>query len=126
MKIVISSCFGGFGVSTAATLRLRELENPWAKRSVLEGEWYPASPRAESLGGGKFPAEICKHDFNGHCKEIPRDDQDLISLIQLKGSDFVSGTFASLRIVEIPDDAEWEISEYDGYEHIAEKHRTWD
>ena len=36
-----------------------------------------------------------------------------------------SGRCASLEIVEIPDDVEWEIAEYDGYERVAEKHRTW-
>jgi hypothetical protein len=30
-----------------------------------------------------------------------------------------------LEIVEIPDDVEYTIEEYDGLEHIAEKHRTW-
>jgi hypothetical protein len=27
--------------------------------------------------------------------------------------------------VEIPDNVEWEIMEYDGTEYIAEKHRKW-
>jgi hypothetical protein len=35
------------------------------------------------------------------------------------------GKHAKLRIVEIPDGTDYEISEYDGQEHIAEKHRTW-
>ncbi len=30
-----------------------------------------------------------------------------------------------MQIVEIPDDVDWEVMEYDGMEHIAEKHRTW-
>jgi hypothetical protein len=28
-------------------------------------------------------------------------------------------------VVEIPDDVNWQVEEYDGMEHIAEKHRTW-
>ena len=28
-------------------------------------------------------------------------------------------------IVEVPDGGEWELDEYDGIEHVAEKHRTW-
>jgi hypothetical protein len=36
-----------------------------------------------------------------------------------------NGEFAELKVVEIPDDAEWTIQEYDGDEWIAEKHRTW-
>ena len=39
--------------------------------------------------------------------------------------DKASGNSARLRIVEIPDDVEWKIEEYDGYEHVAEVHRTW-
>ena len=35
------------------------------------------------------------------------------------------GKCASLKVVEVPEDAEWEIDEYDGNEHVAEKHRTW-
>jgi len=30
-----------------------------------------------------------------------------------------------LAIVEIPDDVEYTIEEYDGNEHVAEAHRTW-
>ena len=32
---------------------------------------------------------------------------------------------ANLKMVEIPDDVEWEIADYDGKEWVAEKHRTW-
>jgi hypothetical protein len=39
--------------------------------------------------------------------------------------DAASGSHSELAIVEIPDDVEWEIDEYDGREHVAEKHRTW-
>jgi hypothetical protein len=35
------------------------------------------------------------------------------------------GAYSQLKVVEIPDGVEWEIAEYDGSEHIAEKHRTW-
>jgi hypothetical protein len=33
---------------------------------------------------------------------------------------------SNLKIVEIPDEIEWIIEEYDGVEWIAETHRTWD
>jgi hypothetical protein len=36
-----------------------------------------------------------------------------------------SGRFANLKVVEIPDGIEYEIDEYDGFETIREKHRTW-
>lgn len=36
-----------------------------------------------------------------------------------------TGEYAKLDIVEIPDDVDWTIEEYDGREWISEKHRTW-
>lgn len=36
-----------------------------------------------------------------------------------------NGRCAELSVVEIPDGTDYEIDEYDGNEHIAEKHRTW-
>ena len=56
--------------------------------------------------------------------DIPRDDPVLIQIVEDMGAK-ADGTFASLRIVEIPDDANWYIEEYDGREWVAERHRTW-
>ena len=53
-----------------------------------------------------------------------RADPDLIAVVEKLGEK-AGGSCADLKIVEIPDDADWEIDEYDGLEHIAEKHRTW-
>jgi hypothetical protein len=40
--------------------------------------------------------------------------------------DSASGDFAALKVVEIPDDVEWEIHDYDGKESVRERHRSWD
>jgi hypothetical protein len=55
---------------------------------------------------------------------IARDDADLLTVVKEMG-DKADGLSASLTIVEIPDDVEWQIEEYDGIEWVAEKHRTW-
>jgi hypothetical protein len=55
---------------------------------------------------------------------IPRNDPDLIDIVETMGEESF-GKYASLKIVEIPDEVEWFIQEYDGREHVAEKHRTW-
>lgn len=57
--------------------------------------------------------------------DIPRDNDRLISLIEEKGASWCNGPYADLAIVEIPDEVEWVICEHDGFEHIAEAHRTW-
>jgi len=46
-------------------------------------------------------------------------------VIELMGS-AAAGEYAELKIVEIPDDINWYIEEYDGKEHVAELHRVWD
>ena len=39
--------------------------------------------------------------------------------------DKANGRFAEIQIIEIPDDVEWEIDEYDGVETVREKNRSW-
>lgn len=53
-----------------------------------------------------------------------RDDPILVKVVQDLGSR-ANGEGSKLKIVEIPDDVDWCIEEYDGVEHIAERHRTW-
>jgi len=56
--------------------------------------------------------------------DIARDDPNLIRVVQSLGKRSW-GACAELKIVQIPDDVEWEIEEYDGIEWVAEKHRIW-
>lgn len=56
--------------------------------------------------------------------EIKRDDPRLIACVEKLG-EAANGDYAKLSVVEIPDDVEWFIDEYDGNETIREKHRTW-
>ncbi len=54
-----------------------------------------------------------------------RTDPALIECIEKIGSEKASGHFASVEVVEIPDDVDWYIDEYDGMETVEEKHRSW-
>ena len=75
---------------------------------------------------GKSNEEWEKHTLRE--RDIPRNDPKLIQVVEELGGEHrkgASGRCAELVIVEIPDDVEWEIEEYDGNEWIAEKHRTW-
>ena len=56
--------------------------------------------------------------------DIERNDPFLIQVIEQLGKE-ANTIYASLHIVEIPDDVKWHIAEYDGSEHVAENHRTW-
>ena len=55
---------------------------------------------------------------------IPRDDPDLVSVVQqIPEDEGIVGT--DLRVIEIPDGIEWQIEEWDGSEFIVDKNRIW-
>lgn len=56
--------------------------------------------------------------------QVERDDPYLVKVVETLGNK-AHGDYAELRIVEIPEDVEWIVQEYDGMEWVAEKHRTW-
>jgi hypothetical protein len=97
MKIAINTDWGGFCLSKQAFERLLERKNiQYTDQNV-----------------------ISEYSFYRE-----RGDRDLIAVIEEFG-ERANGFGANIAIVEIPDDVEWEISEYDGIEHVAEKHRRW-
>lgn len=69
---------------------------------------------------GITPKEYARDD-RMKCK---RADEKLISCIEELGNK-ANGAYASLEIVEIPDDVDFYIDDYDGMETIHEKHRMW-
>jgi hypothetical protein len=111
MKVVINRCYGGFGLSHEAYLRLRELEQVDALEEPDEGEYY-----SDGSGPRKYA-----HSF---CTDVPRDDLLLVQVVKELG-EAANGECAALEIVEIPDGTEWQIGYYGGMEWVAEKHETW-
>ena len=91
-KIVINSCYGGFGLSEVGETLYKE------RVGITDPEWWYL--------------------------DISRDDPVLVQLVEEFGQD-VQSKYAKLKVVEIPDDVQWEIAEYDGIEWVAEQHRTW-
>jgi hypothetical protein len=109
MKVVINNCFGGFSLSDEA----------WEAYLDKCGIEYTTE-----TDGFNFTHH---RDLEGNylgSHDVERNDPRLIEVIEEMG-DAADGFCASLKIVEIPDGVEWCIEEYDGSEHIAEKHRTW-
>lgn len=97
MEIIINVCHGGFGLS-------QEAKDLYIKKS---GENIPEEQRYL------------------YFRNIKRNDPVLVDVVkELKEK--AENRFSSLKIVNIPDDVEWEICEYDGLEWVAEKHRKWE
>ena len=155
MKVVINSCFGGFSLSPLAVKRMAELNgkecyffshdfksDAYTPISIEEAKKtfcffaftvpdpknhikYSDKKWADTTEGerkerGRTYDEISLSDYN-----IDRADPILIQVIEEIGSKDASGSCAKLQIIEIPDGTDYIIEEYDGNEHIAEKHRTW-
>lgn len=59
-----------------------------------------------------------------HIYDIRRDDPALVQVVEELGEKS-SDRHASLHVAEIPEGVSWLIEEYDGLEHVAERHRTW-
>jgi hypothetical protein len=150
MKVVVNRCFGGFGLSRAcfielfergakiierksfkeATSSYRKPGQDWPSdeyEAAEESNWF----RQRHLGSiltdcGVYAAPGADAIYcNTSDADEHRSDPDLVALIEERGSEWASGRCANLEVVEIPDDVEWTIEEYDGNEHVAEKHKTW-
>lgn len=120
MKIVINSCFGGFSISKAAAEYMAERGSEIAKQE-LEAYAKPLDP-TDSMDAITLKYSGVRSWYGYGPYE--RNDPLLVSVVEDLG-DSAGGSCAKLCVVEIPDDVEYGIAEYDGFEHVAEKHRTW-
>ena len=98
MKIIINTQFGGFSLSEKAVKHLN-IQSP-----------YPCN-----LDFGIDSAN--DYEYRAH----PR----LLILAKQIGLKNLAGDYATLKIVDIPDDVKWTIDQYDGREWVAEVHRRW-
>ena len=78
---------------------------------------FKLSPRAYEYLGLEWDG----YGFKYNCD---RTNPKLIECVEKLGND-ASGSYSRLQIIEIPDNVEWDIEDNDGYEWVAEKHRTW-
>lgn len=139
MKVAINTCFGGFGLSIEAV-------DLYAKKAGFEvyhyvsdysngynnkkNKRYDGSDKylcffhlKEDIGDEPSDEELNNAEWFDKI-ELERNDPILIEVIEELG-DKANGMCANLTVVEIPDDVDYIIEEYDGNEHIAESHRTW-
>ena len=112
MKVVINRKFGGFGLSQEALIELQKRLTPDSEIAINEEVW-PDNPEAPSK-----LFELWDHEVS------TRSNPQLIEVVEELGSR-ANGSYAALKIVEIPDDVDVVIEEYDGDEWISEVHRTW-
>ena len=118
-KVAINRCYGGFSLSEKAFDML--LDRKGVKYVKVKGNHF-------NFIGHDYYHEGHVGDDDHYISEYKyRQDRaypDLIAVIEELGEE-ANGRCAEIDIVEIPDDVQWEVDEYDGKEWVAEVHRTW-
>lgn len=108
-KLVVNRSYGGFSVHDDTVRWMRERGCEIAEELVLPGESYDDGSQRD------------EDDFRD--KTYPRrsdirTDEHLIEAVE-------NGVARELTVIEVPEDVEWVITEYDGAETVREKHRTF-
>lgn len=140
MKIVINNCFGGFGLSHEAMLRYFEIKGITVYPEQGKDYWehwtyWTTKPedRLPSKEGDEFHKMSIKDrlaynkqwsEQTVYERDIARNDPALVQAVEELGSK-ANGKYSELKVVDVPDNLLWHISEYDGCESVAENHRTW-
>lgn len=132
MKVAINVCYGGFSLSGETICKIGERKGyevftycrDWEDEKYIKirphyAEYFVTKDFGDEVGSDEEDAF-----FDAILPSFLRTDPDLIAVIEEMGED-ANGTGSFIKIVEIPDDVDWEIDEYDGREWIAEKHRRW-
>lgn len=111
-KIIINSCYGGWGISHDGMME-------YFKRAKIE-----VFPEELEWGGWLYWADE-KHtkDTLDHREDL-RTDPILVQMVEESPGRW-DGTYADLKVVEVPAGVSWDIDEYDGIETIHESHRSW-
>ncbi len=97
MQVVINTSHSNFAISRDAILYIQK-----------------------KIKGVKAKSEINAYAFdNDRCNPL------LVEAVEKLGKK-ANGLYTTLKIVEIPDDVEWQIFAQNGKEIIREKHRFWE
>lgn len=143
-KVAINRDWGGFGLSPIATkLYLKKLgkecffykQTKYEHDGGVEEHIKITLEEAEkshfiSVYTKDMGKTFSKHDNAHYWYENfyeGREDKILIEVIEELGEKKASGQLAKIKIVEIPDNMDYVIDDYDGMESIHEKHKvyTW-
>lgn len=133
MKVVINKSGSGLELSAKAVKKYLECKGKecfiykWAKGTYLrvDTNMLPSFPIYTTKDLGFSPSARQIGGFALYLDRIERNDKDLIKVVEELGRE-ADTDYSWLKIVEIPDDIEYEIDNKDGTEKIYEKSRVWD
>ena len=137
MKVVINTCYGGFGLSHEGITHLAKLKGVtlYCREEAGFMSYYTVPldqvpPRKSSREfyamsvGDRMAHNEQVSAVSFEQRDVERNDPFLVQTVEDLGKKSW-GEFAQLSVVEVPDGIEWEIAEYDGNETVEEAHRSW-
>jgi len=145
-KVVINVCFGGFGLSDEAYEWLiaygvkvqkyheqeRGKNGRYMDQPLNDGEVIfdrGLTPMGEDSLNDLYYKSVGRSSMSSRYWECwtdkKREHPLVVKCVKELGTK-ADGRCAELKIVSIPADVDYEIDEHDGWEHIAEVHRTWE
>jgi len=112
VKVVYNNCYGGFGLSHNAILRLAELKGVKVHPQKLMTDCYvywlePLAKNENRKNGPTFDVE-----------KLSRHDKDLVRVVEEMGCE-ANGICAKLAIETMNKGTLYRISEYDGNESVV-------
>jgi hypothetical protein len=94
------------------------VNNPNDYLRANKKSWHDMTPEEKETDNKKYDDIFLSE------RDVERNDKNLLRVVKELGKE-ANGMCAELKVVTIPDGTNYEISEYDGLEHIAEVHKTW-
>ena len=136
-KVILNKCYGGFDVSYKAyqlyakkkglKLYMYKLEVT-DNGNIYKKVKYKGFPFLEffikDFGDVALISEEEYAKYNLFLDINDREDPILIEVVEELGKD-ASGRFGNLVVVEIPDDLDYVIDEYDGIETLHQRTQEW-
>ena len=136
MKVVINTCLGGFGLSNKAIKKYLELKQIpyWVYEFDYKSRDYKRTNVRNALkDDGQDNYTFCIRDLGKRVDKIPngvgvysfklsenRSDEILIKIVEELGKDSF-GLFSDLKVINLPDNVEYDIEEDRGVEKIIIK-----
>lgn len=113
-EVVINRSHGHFELSHAARTAYLDSLN----------KSYTVSPRESRDATVRLGSVIRVDGTFWEDTDLVRDDPVLVNVVRRLGV-AASGPNATLKIVSIPADVDWDVNSYDGCEWVYELHRRW-
>ena len=135
-KVILNKCFGGFGVSKEAYelyAKKKGIDVFHYTQKNLKNEIYTYATDDNRSFDFYFTKDfgdnvyISDEDFKEYFLNLDekfREDKTLIEVVEELGEK-ANAFYSNLKIVEIPDDLDYVIDNYDGIETLRQKVQEW-